>query len=209
MAPNARARVARARHPNPRMTPERVEEELFGVEEGEGDVFFFLPTALTHSSPRMSRLRASVLGAVDGVITSFAIVAGSSAGSLTQKAVAVVGTSSLFADGLSMGVSEYLSSESSEAVQTEQAAFPPSTLGVVCFLSFVTAGSVPIAVYLASSGSLVASALASLLEMAGLGFLRSKATRQPAWKGVAQTTLLGASASLVAYGVGVAAHRSW
>ena len=51
----------------------------------------------------MSLLRASLLGGVDGVITSFAIVAGTHAGEMTMDTLWVIGISSLVADGPSMG----------------------------------------------------------------------------------------------------------
>ncbi|CAN0117381.1 unnamed protein product [Ectocarpus sp. 4 AP-2014] len=55
--------------------------------------------------------KAAVFGALDGVLTSFAVVAGASGGGLGTQAVLIVGVSSIVADGLSMGLGEYLSSK--------------------------------------------------------------------------------------------------
>ncbi|CAM9332857.1 unnamed protein product [Scytosiphon promiscuus] len=56
--------------------------------------------------------KAAVFGALDGVLTSFAVVAGASgACCLLTLAVLIVGVSSIVADGLSMGLGEYLSSK--------------------------------------------------------------------------------------------------
>lgn len=55
--------------------------------------------------------KAAVFGALDGVLTSFAIVAGAAGGGLGTQAVLILGVSSIFADGLSMGLGEYLSSK--------------------------------------------------------------------------------------------------
>ena len=63
-----------------------------------------------------SLLRASLLVGIDGTITSFVIVSGTHSGSLASNVVLIVGTSSLLADGLSMGVSEYLSSDAERAL---------------------------------------------------------------------------------------------
>ena len=60
----------------------------------------FLPSS---SSP--------VFGGLDGILTSFAIVAGSAGGSLSPSVVLVLGFSNVFADALSMGVGEFLSSK--------------------------------------------------------------------------------------------------
>eukprot|EP00903_Cladosiphon_okamuranus_P015404 g14228.t1 len=55
--------------------------------------------------------KAAVFGALDGVLTSFAVVAGASGGGLGTQAVLIVGVSTIVADGLSMGLGEYLSSK--------------------------------------------------------------------------------------------------
>ena len=108
----------------------------------------------------MSALRASILGGVDGVITSFAIVAGSHAGNLSGSAVIIVGASSIIADGFSMGISEYLSSVSAKAEKIKNKeiissrSITPSCLGVVCFISFVLCGTVPVLSYMLASQNL-------------------------------------------------------
>jgi hypothetical protein len=45
-----------------------------------------------------------VYGANDGIITTFAVVAGVAGGALSQSAVLIVGAANLAADGLSMAV---------------------------------------------------------------------------------------------------------
>lgn len=56
-------------------------------------------------------LKAMVFGGLDGILTSFAIVAGAAGGQLSVAVVLVLGFSNIFADALSMGVGEYLSSK--------------------------------------------------------------------------------------------------
>ncbi|CAM9428908.1 unnamed protein product [Sphacelaria rigidula] len=56
-------------------------------------------------------LKAVVFGGLDGILTSFAIVAGAAGGQLSVGVVLVLGFSNIFADALSMGVGEYLSSK--------------------------------------------------------------------------------------------------
>jgi len=51
-----------------------------------------------------------VFGGLDGILTSFAIVAGATGGDLPSQVVLILGFSNIFADALSMGVGEYLSS---------------------------------------------------------------------------------------------------
>jgi vacuolar iron transporter family protein len=49
-----------------------------------------------------------VYGSVDGVVTTFAIVAASAGASLSTTVIFVLGFANLLADGFSMGVSSYL-----------------------------------------------------------------------------------------------------
>jgi DNA damage-binding protein 1 len=56
-------------------------------------------------------LKPIIFGGLDGILTSFAIVAGAAGGRLDPKVVLVLGFSNIFADALSMGVGEFLSSK--------------------------------------------------------------------------------------------------
>jgi len=56
-------------------------------------------------------LKPLIFGGLDGILTSFAIVAGAAGGGLSSKVVLILGFSNIFADALSMGVGEFLSSK--------------------------------------------------------------------------------------------------
>lgn len=53
-----------------------------------------------------------ILGGVDGVVTTFAVVAGSAGGRLPAAVVIILGLANLVADGFSMAVSNYLATKS-------------------------------------------------------------------------------------------------
>ena len=146
----------------------------------------------------MSFLKASLLGGVDGVITSFAIVAGSTFATDSRKTVIVIGFSSLLADGFSMGVSEYLSSDSERAVTRRRG--DPVLLGGTCFLSFFLWGIVPILAFLATE-SILSCIFFSLSELMLLGTMKAYIVDEPALIGLLKTSLLGSVAGAVAYGV--------
>ncbi len=55
-----------------------------------------------------AELRDGVLGAVDGTVTTFAVVAGTIGASLPGGVVVVLGVANLIADGFSMGISNFL-----------------------------------------------------------------------------------------------------
>lgn len=52
-----------------------------------------------------------IFGGLDGILTSFAIVAGAAGGNLSPQVVLILGFSNILADALSMGVGEFLSSK--------------------------------------------------------------------------------------------------
>eukprot|EP00550_Attheya_septentrionalis_P007228 CAMPEP_0198287426 /NCGR_PEP_ID=MMETSP1449-20131203/6245_1 /TAXON_ID=420275 /ORGANISM="Attheya septentrionalis, Strain CCMP2084" /LENGTH=289 /DNA_ID=CAMNT_0043985377 /DNA_START=118 /DNA_END=987 /DNA_ORIENTATION=+ len=56
-------------------------------------------------------LKPIIFGGLDGILTSFAIVAGAAGGRLEPSVVLILGFSNIFADALSMGVGEFLSSK--------------------------------------------------------------------------------------------------
>lgn len=58
-------------------------------------------------------LKPIIFGGLDGILTSFAIVAGSAGGNLPPQVVLILGFSNIFADALSMGVGTW--QEKSEA----------------------------------------------------------------------------------------------
>lgn len=60
--------------------------------------------------PRQSYLRDAVYGAIDGTVTTFAVVAGAMGAGLSAGVVLVLGCANLLADGFSMAVSNYLGS---------------------------------------------------------------------------------------------------
>ena len=63
---------------------------------------------------RPSYLRDMVYGAIDGTITTYAVVAGVAGGGLDAPVVLVLGTANLVADGFSMAVANYLGIRSEE-----------------------------------------------------------------------------------------------
>ena len=97
-------------------------------------------------------IRELIYGANDGVITTFAIVAGVAGGGLSLRVVLIMGAANLLADGLSMAVGNYLSIRSHESVLEsqdlpEEEAAPIRHAGAT-FLAFVGAGIVPLVPYM-------------------------------------------------------------
>lgn len=65
-------------------------------------------------------LRAVVYGANDGIVTTFAIVAGVAGAKLSADVVLILGVANIVADGLSMGMGDFLGSVSEEKFKQRQ-----------------------------------------------------------------------------------------
>jgi VIT1/CCC1 family predicted Fe2+/Mn2+ transporter len=64
-----------------------------------------------HQTEGGSLLKPIIFGGLDGILTSFAIVAGAAGGRLPPSVVLILGFSNIFADAVAMGVGEFLSSK--------------------------------------------------------------------------------------------------
>ena len=155
-------------------------------------------------------IRDLIYGANDGLITTFAVVAAVSGGALSTRTVLIVGMANLLADGLSMGVGNYLSIRSQEHVRRtlslpeEEAA--PVRHAVATFLAFAAAGVIPLVAYVVPavppSARVATATTATFAALFGVGALRSTVTDQPALSGGLEMLGLGAVVAGVAYACG-------
>ena len=149
-----------------------------------------------------------VYGANDGILTTFAVVAGVTGGALSATAVIIVGMANLLADGLSMGVGNYLAIRARESA-LEQRGLPeeeaqPARHGLATFVAFVVAGSVPLVPYVvpvAFDGFIPAAVLA-FGALFGVGAARSLVTASRWWISGMEMLGLGVLVAVVAYATG-------
>jgi vacuolar iron transporter family protein len=151
-------------------------------------------------------IRDLIYGANDGLITTFAVVAAVSGGALSTRTVLIVGMANLLADGLSMGVGNYLSIRSHESALTalgrpeEEAR--PARHGIATFLAFVVAGAVPLLPYAGGAGisaGLVLSVLLTFATLFVVGAMRALITVSRWWSAGAEMLLLGVVVAVAAY----------
>lgn len=159
-------------------------------------------------------LRDLVYGALDGIITTFAVVAGVAGASLSARIVLILGVANLVADGISMGASNYLGIRSERAARDahrslDDPALDPETPaiyhGFATFLAFLVAGVIPLVAYLAPVATADRFAWALFLTLLALflvGAARSAVTRQRWWTSGLEMLTIGALAASVAYGAG-------
>ncbi|MAF36124.1 hypothetical protein CL622_03340 [archaeon] len=65
-------------------------------------------------------IKSIIYGGLDGIITTFAIVAGVAGASLSASIIIILGFANLLADGISMGFGDYLSTKSEKEYQQHQ-----------------------------------------------------------------------------------------
>ncbi len=174
-----------------------------------------VPRASVHVEPTDLKgfarhyIRDLVYGANDGIITTFAVVAGVAGGALSVKAVLIVGIANMVGDGLSMGVGNYLSIRAHESalaaeLRPEEEARPVRH-GLATFLAFVAAGAVPLIPYAGGAvivDRFVLSALLTLATLFGVGAARALVTADRWWVAGGEMLGLGMCVAGVAYGSG-------
>jgi vacuolar iron transporter family protein len=154
-------------------------------------------------------IRELIYGANDGIITTFAVVAGVAGGGLSARVVLIIGAANLFADGLSMAVGNYLAIRSHESVLETQElpqeeAFP-GRHATATFLAFVIAGSLPLLPYVVPAPALSRFTLSialTFLAMFGVGASRALIANVRWWKAGLEMLGLGAVVAALAYASG-------
>ncbi|WP_373184988.1 VIT1/CCC1 transporter family protein [Halopseudomonas sp.] len=147
-----------------------------------------------------------VYGANDGLVTTFAIVAGVAGASLSNTVVLILGFASLLADGFSMATSDYLSERTPTDIKDQRERGSAARHGFATFVGFIVPGIVPLIAYLlplAPSLQFPLAAVLTLLTLFAVGAGRGAVSRLPPWKAGGEMLLVGALAAAVAYGVGM------
>jgi len=154
-------------------------------------------------------IREIIYGANDGIITTFAVVAGVAGGGLSLRVVLIIGAANLLADGLSMAAGNYLSIRAYESVletqdlPEEEAC--PFRHGVATFVAFVAAGLLPLLPYMMPVLPIDRFALSVLLTLLALflvGASRALISNVRWWIGGVEMLGLGAVVAAAAYGSG-------
>lgn len=163
---------------------------------------------MEHQSARLRRLEAFgrhyirdiVYAANDGIVTTFAVVAGVRGAGLAAGTVLILGVANLAADGLSMGIGNYLGIKSER--ETELAdrfdewkeSLHAGKHGLVTWGSFVSAGLIPLTPFLLlrdTSTSFWFSALATMTALFVVGSLRTIITKGAVWRSGVEMMLIG------------------
>ena len=168
-----------------------------------------------HSIFDKSYLGEFVYGAIDGAITTFAVVAGAAGANLSSTVVLILGFANLFADGFSMAASNYLSTKAKLAViasgkgHTHNPGLPFRT-ALVTFLSFFAVGFIPLTSYVGGKAfpalqpyQFGVSAVLTAAAFLGIGAVKARVIKMNALISSVETLLIGGVAAIIAFAVGL------
>jgi VIT1/CCC1 family predicted Fe2+/Mn2+ transporter len=153
-----------------------------------------------------------VYGAIDGTVTTFAVVAGVMGASLSSAIVLILGFANLFADGFSMAISNYLSVKSNNEIHKKhkhEHFSNPKKTAFATFAAFVIVGFIPLlpfvlGIFFPSIAccqfkiSIILTAIAFLI----IGAVKGMVVGKKQIRAALETLLIGGIAAILAFAVG-------
>ncbi len=161
-------------------------------------------------------VRDIVYAANDGIVTTFAVVAGVQGAKLSPWIVLALGFANLAADGLSMAAGNYLGIKSERATELgNDYAERVETLhaakhAAVTWGFFTLAGMAPLIPYLLFgqiASPFPAAVVCAALSLFTVGAIRTKVTGRLWWQSGLEMLLVGAFAGFVAFASGAIVAR--
>jgi vacuolar iron transporter family protein len=157
-----------------------------------------------------SFLSEFVYGGIDGIITTFSIVAGSVGGDLARNVILILGISNVLSDGYSMGVSRYLSAQT-EIAEGLLKGKNPLISAIATFFSFVIIGLAPILPFFIFNGEIAKkiSLFIAMVVFFFIGLIKGYYLQESMFLNGLQTFLIGLSAAGISYYVGRLIHSMY
>jgi len=158
---------------------------------------------------RASYLRDAVFAAQDGLITTFAIVAGSTGAGFSTNIALILGFANLFADGFSMASGTYVGVKSEAEYEKAKGVAhwksdAPFKQAMITFISFVMVGLLPLTPYILKVGpKFETSVVVVAASLFLIGTLKGIYGRRNWLKSGFEVLLIGSVAAILAYSVGV------
>lgn len=169
-------------------------------------------------------IKSIVYGGLDGIITTFAIVAGVAGAALSANIILILGFANLIADGISMAAGDYLSTKSEieshknkllwktkklrEKLKLSDKTKSPVKNAIMTFIAFVIFGFIPLLVYVLQffysniNNAFNVSIFLTLIALFVLGSVKSKITNKSWLLSGIETLIIGGIAASAAYGIG-------
>lgn len=153
-----------------------------------------------------------VYGAIDGSVTTFAVVAGAIGGGLNSMAILVLGFANLFADGFSVATSNYLSAKSVLELKNRHIignGKKPINSAIATFFSFLVVGLIPLLSFLVSAlfgvlddAKFIYSIILTGVALFIVGMIKGEIVKKHPLRSAIETLAIGSVAAIIAYLVG-------
>jgi len=153
-----------------------------------------------------------MFGANDGIVTTFAVVAGAVGAGLSTDVILILGFAGLLGDGFSMGFGNYLGSKSERDVTRadgEKYLKSVTKPAILTFISFIIAGLIPLLPFvLGLNGSFGLAVMATAVALFLVGSLLGGSVLKKHWfKWGLQMLFVGGMAATIAYVIGYIVQR--
>jgi len=155
------------------------------------------------------KVGAEVFGAMDGTISTLAVIAGVAGAGTGNFIVLVAGAAAMLAEAISMGFSSYSSSRVRERIlgHKKGAGKASAKEGVLFWLVTMGGGAIPLLPFilplrLDGISGLWLSVLFSVLFLFAIGFYSGKITKRSPWKEGIFNAFVGMVAAAATYVVG-------
>lgn len=162
----------------------------------------------------LNRLRAAVLGANDGIVSTSSLVMGVAGAGANNQAILIAGFAALSAGALSMAVGEYVSVASQKDAEKAQASATddtqeftsPTQAAIASLLAFTVGGAVPLlAVILSPPETKIPSTIiAVLVALLLTGYFGAVVGRASRLRAILRVVIGGLLAMGATYYIGVA-----
>lgn len=158
---------------------------------------------------RLNRLRAAVLGANDGIVSTAAVVVGVAGATSDQTTIAMSGLAAVIGGAVSMALGEYVSVSSQRDSERAMglpahAQVNPWSAGIASFLSFLLGATLPFVIALLAPAAWRIGAIfgVTLLALALTGALAAKLGEASVARSVARIVVGGSLALAATFAIG-------
>jgi VIT1/CCC1 family predicted Fe2+/Mn2+ transporter len=156
-------------------------------------------------------LRSIIYGGIDGIITMFNIISGITGAKLNYKYIFIIGLAVLISDGMSMGISDYLSLKADIKLKQNYKKnnlvneIKPVKNGLITFSSFIVFGFIPIFLYFifnnSKSNKYFKLIICITISLFLLGSVQSRYTDEPWYFTGTKLSVFGIITATISYNI--------
>ncbi|MCA9341480.1 VIT1/CCC1 transporter family protein [Candidatus Saccharibacteria bacterium] len=166
------------------------------------------------SAKGLNKLRAAVLGANDGIISTASLILGVTGAGVSKHTILIAGFAAIAAGAFSMAVGEYVSVASQKDAEMSIEHFDgeytsPSQAAIISFFTFSAGGTIPLLAVIVSTTNLllVNTVIAVVFALLLTGYFSAKAGNAHPGRAMLRILIGGILAMLATYSIGLAIDK--